>query len=99
MKFRCENKVFDTEKAKARWEEVLDFDGGNHISRVTGSQWNHETLYKSLQGRYYVVRSSDVQGSQDEMEILCPREAAAWLILSDHDLPEDLKELEGEVVE
>ena len=98
-KFQVEGAIFDTERAKATWDEALDFDGSNHISRVTGSQWNHETLHKSAKGRYYVVRSSDYQGSQDEMEILSPREAAAWLLLNDHELPDDLRELEGEVVE
>lgn len=98
-KFQAEGAIFDTEKAKRHWSEASDWDGRNHISRVTGSQWNHETLHKSAKGRYYVVRSSNIQGSQDEMEILSPREAAAWLLLNDHDLPDDLRELEGEVVE
>jgi len=98
-KFQVEGTIFDTGRAAATWDEALDFDGSNHISRVTGSQWNHETLHKSAKGRYYVVRSSDVQGSQDEMEILSPREAAAWLLLNDHDLPDDLAGLADEVVE
>jgi len=98
-KFQVEGAIFDTERAAATWEEASDWNGSNHISRATGSQWNHETLHKSAKGRYYVVRSSDRQGSQDEMEILSPREAAAWLLLNDHDLPDDLRELEGEVVE
>lgn len=98
-KFQVDKAVFDTEKAKARWSEASDWNGSNHISRATGSEWNHEDLYLSAKGRYYVVRSSAYQGSQDEMEILSPREAAAWLLLNDHDLPDDLRELEGEVVE
>jgi len=99
MKFLEGGVIFDTERAAATWEEASDWNGSNHISRATGSQWNHETLHKSAKGRYYVVRSSNIQGSQDEMEILSPREAAAWLLLNDHDLPDDLRELEGEVVE
>lgn len=101
VKFQVEGTIFDTEKAASGWEEATDWDGSNHISRATGSQWNHETLYLSQKARYYVVRSSDYQGTQDEMEILSPKEAAAWLILNDHgdDLPEDLAELESEVVE
>jgi len=99
MKFLEGGVIFDTERAAATWEEASDWDGSNHISRATGSQWKHETLHKSAKGRYYVVRSSDYQGSQDEMEILSPREAAAWLLLNDHELPDDLRELEGEVVE
>ncbi len=98
-KFQVDKAIFDTERAAATWEEASDWDGSNHISRATGSQWNHETLHKSRKGRYYVVRSSDVQGSQDELEILSPREAAAWLILNDRPLPEDLAGLESEVVE
>lgn len=98
-KFQVEGAIFNTERAAAKWPEAADWDGSNHISRATGSQWNHETLHKSAKGRYYVVRSSDMQGFQDEMEILSPREAAAWLLLNDHDLPDDLRELEGEVVE
>jgi len=99
MKFLEGGVIFDTERAAATWEEASDWNGSNHISRATGSQWNHETLHKSAKGRYYVVRSSNIQGSQDEMEILSPREAAAWLLLNDHDLPDDLRELEGGVVE
>jgi hypothetical protein len=98
-KFQVEGAVFDTEKARAKWSEATDWNGSNHISRATGSQWNHEELYLSAKGRYYVVRSSNMQGSQDEMEILSKREAAAWLLLNDHDLPEDLAGLESEVVE
>ena len=99
MKFLEGGVIFDTERAAATWEEASDWNGSNHISRATGSQWNHETLHKSAKGRYYKVMSSNVQGSQDEMEILSPREAAAWLLLNDHELPDDLRELEGEVVE
>jgi len=98
-KFQVDKAVFDTDKAKKHWSEASDWNGSNHISRATGSQWNHETLYQSAKGRYYVVRSSNYQGTQDEMEILSPKEAARWLILNDHELPEDLAGLEAEVVE
>ena len=99
VKFQVEGAIFDTERAAATWEEATDSNGSNHISRVTGSQWNHETLHKSAKGRYYKVMSSNVLGCQDEMEILSPREAAAWLILNDHELPEDLAGLADELVE
>ena len=98
-KFQVDKAIFDTERAAATWEEATDWNGSNHISRATGSQWSHETLHKSAKGRYYKVMSSNVQGSQDEMEILSPREAAAWLLLNDHDLPDDLAGLADEVVE
>jgi len=98
-KFQVDKAIFDTEKAKANWSEASDWNGSNHISRATGSQWNHEDLYLSKKGRYYVVRSSNFQGSSDEMEILSPREAAVWLALNDHDMPDDLREVADEVVE
>ena len=98
-KFQVGGAIFDTEKAKSHWSEASDWNGSNHISRVTGSQWNHEDLYLSAKGRYYVVRSSDIQGRQDGMEILSPREAATLLLLNDHDLPEDLAGLADELVE
>ncbi|MCP1393276.1 MAG: hypothetical protein J5I35_11065 [Methanothrix harundinacea] len=98
-KFQVEGAIFDTERAGAKWPEAADWNGSNHISRNSGTQWGHEALYISQKGRYYVVRSSDYQGSQDEMEILSPREAAGWLVLNDHPLPEDLAGLESEVVE
>jgi len=84
MKFRAEGTILDTEKAAKRWEEATDWNGSNHISRATGSQWNHGYLYLSQKGRYYVVRSSNYQGSQDEMEILSPKEAAAWVESQSH---------------
>jgi len=98
-KFRVEGAIFDTGRAKKHWPEASDWDGSNHISRATGSQWNHEDLYLSQKGHYYVIRSSNYQGSQDEMGILSPKEAAAWLLLNDHDLPADLAGMESEVVE
>jgi len=98
-KFQVEGAIFDTEKAKSYWSEASDWNGSNRISRMTGSQWNHETLYLSAKGRYYVVRTSDIQGRPDGMEILSPREATAWLIFADHELPEDLAALADVVVE
>jgi len=98
-KFQVDKAVFDTEKAKARWSEASDWNGSNHISRATGSQWNHQTLYQSAKGRYYIVNSSNYQGVMDEIELISPKAAARWLILNDHDLPDDLAGLADEVVE
>src|SRR6516225_11005853 len=63
-KYRMEDgKVLDTDKASAEWEEAIDWNGRNFVSRPTGSQWEHETLYRSSKGRYYVERKSLRQGS------------------------------------
>lgn len=99
-KYRMDDgTVVDTEKAQQSWDEETDWDGNNHISRATGSQWHHQTLYKSRKGRYYVEHTSQWQGSRPHVEWVSREEAARWLIHNEHDLPEDLKELESEVVE
>lgn len=51
------------------------------------------------EGRYYIVHSSQWQGSRDHAEEIPARDAAAWLLQNDHELPEDLAEYEGDVIE
>ncbi len=91
--------VVDTENAQAHWNEATDFNGSNQISRPTGDQWLHQTLYRSRKGRYYVVHSSQWQGSKSHVEWVSPEEATRWLLHNDEELPEDLKALEAEVSE
>jgi hypothetical protein len=82
--------IVDTMKSAQEWEEDTDWNGNNHISRATGSQWNHETLYRSSKGRYYIVSTSQWQGSLDAARWVTREEAARWLLLMEHDLPADL---------
>ena len=63
-KFQVDKAIFDTERAGVKWPETADWNGSNHISRNSGTQWGHEALYISQKGRYYVVRSSDYQGTK-----------------------------------
>jgi hypothetical protein len=91
--------IVKTENATAHWDEETDWDGNNHISRATSSQWNHQELYKSKKGRYYIEHSSQWQGSQPHVEWVSPQEAARWLLLMGHDLPEDLEQYEDDVAE
>lgn len=100
MRFRMDDgTVLDTENATKDWAEDTFFDGSNHISRATGTQWNHQTLYRSRKGRYYVVRTSQWQGSHASAEWVSPQEAARWLLLNGHSLPDDLTQHEAEVME
>ena len=70
-KYRMEDgKVLDTDKASAEWEEAIDWNGRNFVSRPTGSQWEHETLYRSSKGRYYIERTSQRQGSKPHAELV-----------------------------
>ena len=91
--------VVDTANATQDWTEETYWDGRNHISKATGSQWDHQTLYRSRKGRYYIVRTSQCQGSRDHAEWISPEEAARWLILMEHDLPEELQKFAEEVSE
>lgn len=100
MKFRMEDgTIVNTENATKSWDEDTRFDGNNHISRATGSQWNHQTLYRSRKGRYYIVHESQWQGSTPHAEWVSPQEAARWLTLMNHDLPTDLEQYQDEVTE
>ena len=98
-RYEIEGTIVDTKNAAEKWEEETDWNGNNHISRATGSQWSHETLYRSAKGRYYVVHSSQWQGSTDSAEVIDEQEAARWLLANDHELPEDLARFEEEVSE
>lgn len=86
----ADGKVVDTARALNEWNEERDFNGKHRISRNTGSQWGHETLYKSAKGRYYIVSNSDWQVSQSTARWVEEREAAGWLVLNEHDIPTDL---------
>jgi hypothetical protein len=54
-------------------------------------------LYKSAKDRYYIVFTSQWQGSSPSARFVEPEEAARWLILNDEELPTDLLRFEHEV--
>ena len=100
MTYRMEDgTVVNSENATQSWEEATYHDGNNFISRATGTQWNHETLYRSRKGRYWVEHTSQWQGSHDYAGWIDKRAAAQWLLANGHELPEDLQPLETEVSE
>ena len=74
---------FDDAKAK-RWEEETRWNGNNHVSKATGSQWEHETLYRTAGGIYVVHHSSQWQGSTDTIEEVTASDAAKWLSTNDY---------------
>jgi hypothetical protein len=91
--------IVKTENATQIWQEDTRWDGNNHISVATGSQWNHETLYRSRKGRYYTEHDSQWQGWRRRAEWLSKHEAASWLLANNHDLPAELEMIEEEVSE
>ena len=98
-RYRIDGTIIDTSNATQSWKEETDWDGHNQISRATGSQWDHETLYRSRKGRYYVEHTSAYQGSRPRVEWVSPEEAARWLLLMGHELPANLVQYEDDVSE
>ncbi len=91
--------IVDEDKAMNDWEEERDWDGRNTVCRATGSQTDYQHLYQSRKGRYYLVKASQWDNIPITAEWLSSQEAAKWLLLNDHELPEDLKQHAEEVCE
>jgi hypothetical protein len=75
---------FDRDAAK-RWSEGTRWDGSNHISVATGSQWEHESLWRTKRGVYVLHAWSDWQGSGEGWTRIDASEAAEWLIRNGHE--------------
>jgi hypothetical protein len=92
-------KIVDTDRASGNWGEDTYFDGRNLISKATGSQWDHESLYQSEKGNFYVEKLSQWQGNVPSARMLAPMEAVAWLALNGHEIPEVLEEAAKQIIE
>jgi hypothetical protein len=91
--------IVDTGNASLFWKEQTRWNGNNHVSLNTNSQWDHQKLYRSRKGRYYLEYWSQWQGSTPHAEWISNEEAARWLILNEEGLPEELESLEEMVTE
>jgi len=91
--------IVKTENATQEWKEDKNWDGNNWISVATGSQWEHQRLYRSKKGRYWIEHTSQWQGSRDHAEWISNRSAVRWLLANDHEIPEELQALVDEVEE
>ncbi|MDD4000219.1 MAG: hypothetical protein PHX62_04925 [Bacilli bacterium] len=81
---------FDLDKA-ANYAENTYWNGNNHISKATGSQWNHEALYKTVSGKWVMNCYSQCQGIVETYEIISPIAAARWFVKNEYsDIPEEL---------
>ena len=74
----------DLDTAK-KFAEDRNWDGHNHISVNTGSQWDHEVLYRSVGGVYVLHSWSQYQGSRDTWQRFSIHGAVAWLLRNDYD--------------
>jgi hypothetical protein len=96
--------IVETDNASAHWEEGTRWDGSNNISVATGTQWDHETLYRSRKGRFYIEHTSQWEGRTPSAEWVSNEEAVRWLLAneynpSDDDFPAELKTLVAEIME
>lgn len=66
------------------FEEATWWNGNNHISHATGSQWEHQRLYRTKGGRWILNTWSQWQGSSEEYLEISDRDAAAWLVKNEH---------------
>ncbi len=82
---------FDVDRAQ-QWNEGTRWNGRNHISLATGSQWNHQRLYRTRKGRWVVYHWSQWQGSCDSYEEVTSAQAAQWFARNEYDdVPEELQ--------
>lgn len=84
------NKWFDKDTAVC-FQEHSWWNGNNHISRATGSQWNHEYLYYTKSGRWVLNAWSNYQNVPETYEEMAESDAIDWLIrqekMEDKNLP------------
>lgn len=88
---------FDLDAAHA-YDEDTWWDGSNHISRATGSQWEHERLYRTAQGRWVHHAWSQRQGVGERWSFATDSAAREWLLSNGHDtaVEEHFGEIETE---
>ncbi len=75
---------FDYDKAE-RFAEDTDWDGSNRISVNTGSQWSHEGLLRTRQGRWVHTTYSNYQGTLPTYAYVSGDQAREWLIRNKQD--------------
>ena len=74
---------FDSDKATV-FKEGTRWNGNNHISLATGSQWEHEELFCTAGGAWVLHHWSQWQGSEPRYDQVDEAEAAAWLRRNEH---------------
>lgn len=87
---------FDPDAAAVYGEDTC-FDGNNHVSLATGSQWDHEALWRTVGGRWVIKWWSQRQGHAERWYFIDNDQARDWLIRNEFDTDEILcEDLEDE---
>jgi len=75
---------FDRHAATAYNEDTW-WDGSNHVSVATNSQWEHQRLYRTRGGRWVLHAWSQWQGSRPTWTFVADDRARDWLLLNLHE--------------
>ena len=75
---------FNRDKA-TEYPEGTRFDGNNHISLATGTQWEHEALFRTAGGRWVLNWWSQWQGTVPTWQYVEPEWAREWLLRNEYD--------------
>ncbi len=65
--------------------ENTQWDGSNHISRATGSQYDHEQLHLTKGGSWVLSANSQWEGRLESATQVDSGRAAAWLCRNEYD--------------
>ena len=91
-----DGEILNTEKATNSYREDTVSNGSNMISCATGSQWVHETLFRSSKGNYWIETTCQWGNVMPSGYMISNNKAASWLAMNGHDIPNELEaELES----
>lgn len=77
-------QYFDKDKA-VKFDEATWWDGSSFVSCATGSDKEHEQLYRTKGGKWILHHKSQWDGIPVSYKEISNSEAAAWLVRNDHD--------------
>ena len=78
-----EDSGWFNEETAIKFTEDTYWNGNNHISKATGSQWEHEVLYYTKSGNWVLNEWSQRQGSRETYTKISESRAINWLIAND----------------
>ena len=81
------NRWFN-EDSSEYFKEGKRWDGSNNISLSTGSQWEHEALYRTKSGIWVLNWWSGYQGVQETYLEITDQEASEWFIKNEYEIEE-----------
>ena len=74
-----ENSWFNAEISE-QIQEKTEWDGQNAISKATGQQFEHETVYITASGKIVLCEWSQWQGTRTTYTVIPVSKLAKWLI-------------------